>query len=139
MIQPQTPLQPVTDTAQQREMLGLVTEPEQVMETKQQRLLLGPKLKDTEPEQVMETKQQRLLLGPKLKDTERGPVQAPELLIKQQGLEPARQREMQPVATMVGLLEQPVREPELAQEQLEIMDTKKDCAKKSHNLFLIIA
>ena len=59
MIQPRIPLQPVTDTAQQREMLGL----------------------------VMETKQQRLLLEPKLKDTERGQVQ--ELLIKQQGLGPA--------------------------------------------------
>ena len=106
MIQPQTPLQPVTDTAQQREMLGLVTEPELAMETKQQRLLLEPKLKDTEREQ------------------------APELLIKQQGLEPVLQREMQPAATMVGLLEQPVREPELARERLEIMDTKKDCAKK---------
>ena len=115
MIQPQTPLQPVTDTAQQREMLELVTEPELAMETKQQRLLLEPKLKDTEREQ------------------------APELLIKQQGLEPVLQREMQPAATMVGLLEQPAREPELARERLEIMDTKKDCAKKkSHNLFLII-
>ena len=72
MIQPQTPLQPVTDTAQQREMLELVTEPELAMETKQQRLLLEPKLKDTEREQ------------------------APELLIKQQGLEPVLQREMQP-------------------------------------------
>lgn len=113
MIQPQTPLQPVTDTAQQREMLELVTEPELAMETKQQRLLLEPKLKDTEREQ------------------------ASELLIKQQGLE-LLELEMQPAAIMVGLLEQPVRETELAREQLEIMDTKKDCAKKSHNLFLII-
>ena len=111
MIQPQTPLQPVTDTAQQREMLGLVTE----------------------PELVMETKQQRLLLEPKLKDTERG--QGQELLIKQQGLEPELQLEMQPAATMGGLLEQPVREPELARERLEIMDTKKDCAKKNRTIF----
>ena len=80
----------------------------------------------------METKQQRLLLEPKLKDTER--EQAPELLIKQQGLE----REMQPAATMVGLLEQPVREPELARERLEIMDTKKDCAKKNRTIFFLI-
>lgn len=116
MIQPQTPLQPVTDTAQQREMLGLVTE----------------------PEQVMETKQQRLLLGPKLKDTERGPVQAPELLIKQQGLEPARQREMQPAATMGGLLEQPVREPEQVQEQPEITDTKKRLCDFFAQSFLVI-
>lgn len=102
MIQPQTPLQPITDTAQQREMLELVTEPELAMETKQQRLLLEPKLKDTE---------------------------------REQGLEPVLQREMQPAATMVGLLEQPVREPELARERPEIMDTKKDCAKKNRTIF----
>ena len=83
----------------------------------------------TETERVMETKQP--LREPKLKDTEQEQTL---MLTRQLELEP----EMRPAVTMAKLLEQLARELEQVQGRPEFTDTKKDCAKKIAQSFLVI-